>query len=136
MENQAITAQEPSIESSTAKQLETPSPASRPTFVGNTNDLVPIIATTAAAISALCCFSWGYLVYCLPVVGILLGAVAVLNAKAAVNPDRTRRWGWVSVGVSGGVLLAIVLVAICFILFYVGMIAFAVSLPAVPTPRR
>jgi hypothetical protein len=130
MENQTV--EEPSA----LKQPEIPSQTPPPTFVGNTNDLVPIIGATAAGISALCCLSWGYLVYCLPVVGIVLGAVAVLNAKAAVNPDRTRRWGWVSVGVSGGVLLAIVVVAVCFILLYAGIILLAATTPAVPTPRR
>lgn len=130
MENQTL------AETSAPKQSVSPSQTPSPTFVGNTNDLVPIVAATAAGISALCCLSWGYLVYCLPVVGIVLGAVAVLNANAAINPDRTRRWGWVSVGVSGGVLLAIVLVAVCLILLYVGAIALAITNPTVPTPRR
>lgn len=136
MENQTVKGLTSGSSLPTPKEPEIPSPAPSPTFVGNTNDLVPIIAATAAGISALCCLSWGYLVYCLPVVGILLGAVAVLNAQAAVNPDRTRRWGWVSVGVSGGVLLAIVVIAVCFVLFYAGIIAMAVTNPGVSTPRR
>lgn len=121
----------------TSKQPEIPSQTPTPTFVGNMNDLIPIISVTAAGISALCCLSWGYLLYCLPVVGIVLGAVALLNAKAAVNPDRTRRWGWVSVGVSGGVLAAMVILALCFVLFYAALIAgsFA-AIPMIPTPTR
>jgi hypothetical protein len=130
MENQTL------AEPSTPKEREIPSPTPSPTFVGNTNDLVAIIAATAAGISALCCFSWGYLVYCLPVVGVLLGAVAVLNAKTAVNPDRTRRWGWVSVGVSGGVLLAVVIIGVCLVLLYAGIIALTVTNLPVATPRR
>ncbi len=131
MENQPV------AEPSRPKQPEIPSQAPSPTFVGNTNDLVAVIAATAAGISGLCCLSWGYLVYCLPVVGILLGAVAVLNAQAAVNPDRTRRWGWISVGVSGGVLAAIVIMALCFVLFYAALIAGTfVAIPMLPTPTR
>ncbi len=136
MENQTVEGLTSGSSLPTPKEPEIPSPAPSPTFVGNTNDLVPIIAATAAGISALCCLSWGYLVYCLPVVGILLGAVAVLNAQAAINPDRTRRWGWVSVGVSGGVLLAIVLLAACLVLVYAGAVVLAITNSAVPTPRR
>lgn len=102
---------------------QTPSPVTAsgqptPSFIGNTSDLMAIIAATVALISGLCCISGGYGLYCLPVVGIVLGALAVANARSSVNPDRTRQWGWISLGVSGAVLLLIIVAFVCIVLFY------------------
>ncbi len=113
--------------------VQVPPPA--PTFVGNTNDLVAIVAATAAGISSICCLSFGYGIYCLPLVGVLLGAVAIVNAKASMNPDRTRRWGWISVGISGAVLLVIVVAIGLFIAFYAVILAsMLTSIESLPTP--
>ncbi len=106
-----------------------------PTFVGNSNDVVAVVAATAAAISSICCISFGYGIYCLPLVGVLLGLVAIINAKASMNPDRTRRWGWISVGVSGAVLLVILAAIALFIAFYGAIIAAALAgAQYLPTP--
>jgi type IV secretory pathway VirB2 component (pilin) len=109
-----------------------------PTFVGNSNDLIAVIAATAAGISGICCLSVGYGIYCLPLVGVVLGAVAIFNAKASVNPDRTRRWGWISVGVSSAILVMILIVIGLVIVFYGALVVYSLegtrSLPA-PTLR-
>ncbi len=131
MENQSI------AESSTPKQEKVPVQPVPPTFVGNSNDLIAVIAASVAGMSGLCCLTWGYGIYCLPLIGLILGVVALLNAGASHKPERTRQWGWISVGVSGGVLLAMFVLVVCFVLFYAALLAgmFA-TLPMIPTPTR
>jgi hypothetical protein len=109
------------------------SPQPTPTFVGNTHDVLAIVAATMAGVTGLCCVTGGYGIYCLPLVALVLGIVALVNAKESVNPERTRRWGWISIGTGGVVLLLILAVIACFVIFYGAMIAAA--LQSVPTPR-
>ncbi|MBI4789455.1 MAG: hypothetical protein HY782_20690 [Chloroflexi bacterium] len=108
----------------TPASVPTPQP---PTFVGNSNDVLAVVAATIAGTTGLCCLTWGYGIYCLPVVAVTLGAAALLNAKASVNPERTKRWAWVSVGVGGGVLLVLCLFAAAIAFFYGAIIAATLS---------
>ncbi len=110
-------------------------PPRKPTFLGNSNDVLAIVAVTLAGTTALCCLSWGYGIYCLPVVALVLGGVALLNAQSSVDPERTRRLGWISIGTGGVVLGVIIVLMLCVVLFYVGMFAtmFA-TMPNVSTP--
>jgi hypothetical protein len=126
MENQSIT------DRSDAPISEaTPVPPA-PTFMGNSNDVLAIAAATSAAIVAFTCLTAGYGLYCLPIVPILLGSIALVNARVSVNPDRTRRWGWISLGTGGAAfLIAIMLMATC-IFFYILIIAFSMA----AAPRR
>ncbi len=127
----------PVVEPAAPKREEVPIQPGPPTFIGNSNDLIAVIAASTAAMSGLCCLTWGYGIYCLPLIGLILGAVAVLNAKASHNPGRTRQWGWISVGVNGGVLLVIFLLVLCFVLFYAALIAgMLAGAPLFPTPTR
>jgi len=112
----------------------TPAPTRpAPTFLGNSNDVLAIVAATMAGVTGLCCVTGGYGIYCLPLVALVLGIVALVNAKKSVNPERTRRWGWISIGTGGVVLLLILAVIACFVIFYGAIIAAA--LQSVPTPR-
>ncbi len=104
-----------------------PSGQPAPSFIGNTNDLMAIIAGTVAIISGVCCLSGGYGIYCLPVVGVVLGGLAVANARSSVDPSRTRQWGWIGLGVSGAVLLLIAVAMVCVAVFYGALILAAVS---------
>ncbi len=103
-----------------------------PGFVGNSNDMMAVIAATIAAISGLCCLTLGYGFYCLPAVGVILGGLAIANARSSLNPARTRQWGWISVGVSGAILLIVIAAIACFALFYGALIIAAVSSSSSP----
>ncbi len=141
---------EENVQPSSASPCDTPAnppvqPSAPPkppqvTFLGNTNDVLAVVAATVAAITGLCCVSWGSIVYVLPLAAVALGGVALLNAKASVDPNRTRLWGWISIGTGGVVLVVVVLVAACFVLFYGLMILSVISSSPsspylTPTPR-
>ena len=93
-----------------------------PTFIGNTNDMVAVVGAVTAGIAGLCCITGGYGIYCLPIVPIVLGIAALINASQSVDPERTRRWGWVSLGVGGGVLVLLIVCGILFVLAYGALI--------------
>jgi hypothetical protein len=97
--------------------------------------VLAIIAATMAGMTGLCCLTWGYGIYCLPVIGLVVGAIAVLNASASVNPNRTRRWGWISLGISG-VVLAVTFVAVSILVIGYGAMLMAIfsNTPPFPTP--
>ena len=131
MEDQAI--------SSSKDQTQVAPPASStqtpaPTFVGNSNDVLAIVAATLAGVTVFGCLTMNYGFYCLPIVTLIVGAVALVNAKSSVQPDRTRRWGWIGLGTGGVLLLMMVAVMLLCILFYVAMFAFSFS--NMDLPRR
>ncbi len=124
----------PSSVSRTEQVPAAPAPPA-PTFVGNSNDVLAVIAATMAGMAGLCCLTWGYGIYCLPVIGLVVGAIAVFNASASVNPDRTRRLGWISVAISGTVLAVIFVAVVIFVVAYGALIvAVFKSTPSFPTP--
>jgi hypothetical protein len=121
--------------SATEPQSAPPTQAPAPTFVGNFNDVLAIVAATLAAVTAFGCLTMFYGLYCLPGITLLLGAVALINAKASVQPDRTKRWGWISLG-TGGVFMVIMLAVILLcIFFYVAMFAYTFSNMELPSRR-
>ncbi len=101
--------------------------------IGNTNDVITIVTGTVAAITGLCCVTGGNGIYILPFVALILGIVTLINSRTSRNPDRSRRWGWISI-VTGGLVLCIGLVAIAvFFLFYLGIFAWAFTAsPSLP----
>ncbi len=67
-------------------------------YTGNSTDLLSLIGLLIGGVSLLACCGAGY---CLPVVGFVFSLVALINARHAVNPRRTRRLGIVGMLVSG-----------------------------------
>ncbi len=104
------------------------------TFVGNFNDVLAIVAATTAVTSGFCCLTFGYGIYCLPLVSLLLGVIALVNAKESIDPERTRRWGWISAGTGGAILLVMIVLAACFTILYAAIIVGALTNP--PSPSR
>ena len=98
--------------------------ASRPvvTFQGNSYDLAAVVGVTIGAMVLLSCFTCNLGFYCLPVAPIILGAIGLIAAKDAVDPDRTKLLSWLSLGAGAAVILLIVL----FVAAYIAFIVFAV----------
>lgn len=80
-------------------------------YRGNSNDLLGLIALLIAVVAMVSC-GGGF--YCLPPVGLILSLIAVLNAKKAHDPARTRRYGLIGLLVSSIWLLV---VAACIVFF-------------------
>lgn len=105
-------------------------------YRGNSNDLLGLIALLIALIALVSC-GGGF--YCLPPIGLLLSLAAVLNAKKAHDPARTRRYGLIGLLVSSIWLL---LVAACIVMFLVPLrtqqatvIMPAMQTPVLPSPQ-
>lgn len=74
-------------------------------YKGNSHDLVALIGALIGLITlGSCCGG----VYCLPIVALVLSVVALINAKNAYDPKRTRKLGIVGMLVSGIWVAAIV----------------------------
>jgi len=75
-------------------------------YRGNSTDLTALIGLLIGVISLGMCCGAGY---CLPVGGFVLSLVAVINAKEAHDPRRTRKYGLIGMLVSGVWVIAIAL---------------------------
>jgi hypothetical protein len=75
-------------------------------YRGNSNDLTALIGLLIGVISLGMCCGAGY---CLPVAGFVLSLVAVINAKEAHDPRRTRKFGLIGMLASGVWVVAIAL---------------------------
>ncbi len=132
MEDQAISS------STNETQVASPAPqtqAPAPTFVGNFNDVLAIVAATLAGVTAFGCLTMFYGLYCLPAITLVVGVVALVNAKSSLQPDRTKRWGWISLGTGSVFLVIMVALVLLFVLFYVAMFAFVFSNMDLPLRR-
>lgn len=89
-------------------------------YRGNSHDLVGLIGLLVGGVSLLSCCGIGY---CLPMIGFVLSLVAVINARHAYDPARTRKIGFAGLLLSG----VWVLVFGACILFY------GISLPRMMT---
>ncbi len=100
-------------------QVEANRPRSAPgaPYEGNTTDMIALIALIIGVVSAGMCVPG--LVCLLGPVGIVLSVVALLNAKDARNPKRTRTMAWISVALSS--LWIIVMIA-CILFFIQGSV--------------
>jgi hypothetical protein len=94
------------------------------TFRGNSYDLMAVVGVTIGAAVLLTCATCNFGYYCLPFVPILLGAVGLATADDSVDPPRTRRLSWISLGSGAAILLLIFF----FIIVYIGFIAFVIAL--------
>ena len=109
----------------------TPSEEEQPqvTFEGNNTDLVAFASIVTAIATLFVCGSMAYGAYCLPCAPILLGLIAVLNARRSVNPTNTRTYGWLSIGTGSLFFLLMALAVIGFALLYILMITLVLSNP-------
>ena len=73
-------------------------------YQGNSNDLMSLLGIVISVVSlAACCGG----AYCLPLAGLVFSVIALINAKNAHDPSRTRKLGLVGVLVSGVWVLAL-----------------------------
>jgi hypothetical protein len=86
-------------------------------YLTNNNDLLAMGTALVAGVTLVSCFGG---VYCLPFVAILAGIAAYINASAAANPERTRLFAAVGIGLSAFMLLLL----FAFIAFYVVLFTF------------
>ena len=84
-------------------------------YTGNSMDLVGLIGLLVGGVSLVACCGVGY---CLPVVGFVLSLVAVINARHALNPRRTRRLGVLGMLVSG---VWVLVIAACIAIYGLSM---------------
>mgnify|MGYP005852621485 CR=1 FL=1 len=99
-------------------------PAAKPvvTFQGNSYDLAAVIGVTIGGMVLFSCLTCNLGYYCLPIAPIILGAIGLIAAKDAVEPDRTKLLSWLSLGAGSAVILLIIL----FVAAYIAFIVFAV----------
>ncbi len=120
-----------------ATQVAQPPPSTQvpaPTFVGNFNDVLAIVAATLAGVTVFGCLTMTYGLYCLPVITLVLGTVVLFNAKASIQPERTRLWGWISLGTGGVFVLILIAAIMLLVLFYAAMLALALNnIPKLPS---
>lgn len=96
------------------------------TFLGNSYDLTAVAGVTTAGATLFACGTCGFGFYCLPLVPVILGAIGLLSLKDAVDPERTKRLSWISIGV-GGIFLALVALLILVYVAYFGIIFFIIA---------
>jgi hypothetical protein len=90
-------------------------------YQGNSSDLTALVALMLGVSSVLAC--WG-LWYLLPMVAFLLGMVAWLNARNAVNPARTRWLAGGAIATGGSFLLfSFGFIMICMMCYVFAIVA-------------
>ena len=135
-EDNAVTpASLPQIAPQAAEAPETPArsrPRSQVTFMGNSYDLMAVVAVATGALVAFSCLTCNFGFYCLPFVPLILGLVGLLSAEDSVDPSRTRLLSWLGIG---GGLLVILLLALA-IIAYVALIVVSVAVGATAGSSR
>lgn len=92
-------------------------PTSRPTvtFMGNTYDLAALVALIVGAVLLVILLTCGVGSYCLPLVPIVAGIIALASADRAADPERTRLYSWIGIGAGGLYLLLIVTLIVIYV---------------------
>ncbi len=101
-----------------------PPPLVTEQYRGNQYDVYSLLAATLGGTVLLFCLSAGYGIYCLPIVPLVLGIIALRKAHTSVDPQRTRNLALV--GIAGGGLGT--LLALCMIMFFVLYFSFIVAM--------
>jgi hypothetical protein len=97
--------------------------ASRGTvYRGNGYDITALIAAVTGLLAILSCATFGYMMYCLPLLPLALGLVGVLTTRRAADPGRSRVFGWIGLGT--GALTTLILVVLVMLWFSLMVIAF------------
>lgn len=89
----------------------------RPIYQGNNQDLQAFIAMLLGVFTiAGCCGG----TYCFPFLAVLLGILAIVNAKEAYDPSRTRQQGMIAL-ITGGFFTLVIMGCIVFYMVTVGL---------------
>ncbi len=103
-------------------------------YRGNQYDLYSLLGATLGGATLLMCVSGGFAYYCLPIVPLVLGIIALRKANIAADPQRTRNLAWVGIAGGGiGTLLIICMLAL-FVLYF-GFIFAMLGAGALPRTR-
>ena len=100
-----------------------PSSSGATIFQGNSYDLVAFIGVVIGGMALLSCVTLGMGQYCMPLLPIILGIVGLVSAKDSLNPERTRRLSWLSIG-AGGVILLLLLIVVGV---YIGLVVLGIA---------
>ena len=74
-------------------------------YKGNSTDLAALVALVLGVVTlGSCCGG----LYCVPIVGLLLSILGLVNARKAYDPSRTRKLSLIGLAASGVVVLVIV----------------------------
>ncbi|MDE3088570.1 MAG: hypothetical protein KGJ80_04210 [Chloroflexota bacterium] len=96
-------------------------------YSGNDYDVYALVAGTLGGSSLLMCVSFNTALYCLPVIPLILGIIALRKASQSVDPNRTRKLAWLGIAGGGlGTLFVLVLIAI-FVLYFAFIFAVIAS---------
>ncbi len=95
-----------------------------PPYQANKQDVTGLVSAVLALTALFSCCGG---VYCLPIIGLALGAVAYFNADKAVDPSRTRRLAGIGLGAGG---LMVLVSAACMVLYVTLLVVAMVSNPS------
>jgi hypothetical protein len=94
------------------------------TFMGNSYDLTSVVGATVGGVVLFTCVTCNFGWYCLPIIPIILGIIALVSAKDSVDPERTRKLSWIGIG-SGAFFIIIGILAFiayfAFLFFVIGI---------------
>jgi hypothetical protein len=85
--------------------------SSEPTVLyrGNNNDLTAFVSLLTGLFALVTVCSFGLCSPAIPIIGFLLSIMALLNAKQAVDPKRTRQQAFIGLGITGVIGLFVLL---------------------------
>ena len=105
-------------------------PAPTAPYQGNTLDVLALVAVVIGVVAFSANFGG---IYLFPIFGIVLGIVAVLQARQSLNPKRTTTLGWVAIGTSAvGILFWLVIIFGCLGLTFLPLFLNNVLNPSTP----
>ncbi len=87
-------------------------------YRGNQYDLYSLLAGTLGGATLLMCVSGGMAYYCLPIVPLVLGIIALRKAGTAADPGRTRTLAWLGIAGGGIGTLLLILMAVLLIVYF------------------
>lgn len=103
--NSLATVEEPSESGTTPPQTTRP----QVTFMGNSYDLMAVVAAVTGVTVALSCLTCGTVSYCLPIFAIIMGVVGLVSARDSIDASRTQLLSWVGIG-GGAIMLALLII--------------------------
>jgi hypothetical protein len=92
------------------------------TFKGNAYDMVSLGALATGAWLLLSCLTCNMTYYCLPFIPIALGVIGLLQAREAVESERTKLWSWLGIAGGGLTVLLILAAIVLYMMFLVLMV--------------
>jgi hypothetical protein len=87
------------------------------TFMGNSYDLTSVVGATVGGVVLFTCVTCNFGWYCLPIIPIILGIIALVSAKDSVDPERTRKLSWIGIGSGAFFIIIGILAAIAYFAF-------------------